>query len=466
MFTYSLVPQKEKSLYIQLYELIKKDILSGKLRGGEKLPSKRAAAKHLGVSVITIENAYAELLGEGYIYSLPKKGYFVSEISALSPAPAPQNPTTAFVRKKENYRFDFSSNGVIPDNFPFSIWTKVMRSTFRDYKAQLMESSPAGGTEVLKQAICTHLKQFRGMEVQAEQIIIGAGTEYLYSLLIQFLGGTNVYALQNPGYARIAKIYESVGVQRVFIPEKADGIDPDALYKSNASIAHLSPSHSFPSGKVMHISERHKLLNWAGEKANRYIIEDDYDSEFRLAGRPLPTLQSMDRSDKVIYINTFTKSLSPTIRISYMVLPPSLVKAFYERLGFYSNTVSTFEQYTLARFMEQGYFEKHINRMRNYYKKLRDLLLAEIQSSSLAASCRISEEAAGLHFLLTVQTDIPDALLKQKAAKAGINISFLSEYYLEAGDTAPAHTIVMNYSAIAQEDIHAAWKALEAVITQ
>ena len=251
----------------------------------------------------------------------------------------------------------------------------------------------------------------------------------------------------------MVKVYNSVGVRTVFVPEDRAGIDVKMLGESGADVAHISPAHAYPSGIVMHASRRNEVLNWANESENRYIIEDDYDSEFRLAGRPLPTLYSLDKSSKVIYVNTFTKSLSPSVRIAYMVLPRGLVEPFYRKLGFYSSTVSAFEQYTLAKFIDEGYFEKHINRMRNYYRKIRNLMLDEIRHSALAARSEVAEQEAGLHFLLKLKTDQSDASLKEKAAKCGLHLSFLSEFYLENAAAAPAHTIVVNYSTLKKEEI-------------
>ena len=465
MFTYTFQSRKKQSLYLQLYQHIKNDITSGKLLPDEKLPSKRAAAKNLGVSVITVENAYAALQSEGYIYSLPKKGFFVSEISKLYHTSAPKSADTEPVLPSApDFTYDFTSNGVIPENFPFSIWAKLMRENFHTLKKDLMMPSPTGGIYALQSAICAHLKQFRDMDITPRQVIIGAGTEYLYSLIIQLLGGEKCYAIQNPGYHKIQKIYRSVGVKTVPILEDAQGMSSAMLKSSEASVAHISPSHAFPSGTVMSISRRHEILNWANETEERYIIEDDYDSEFRLVGKPLPALQSLDKSGRVIYVNTFTKSLSPTIRIGYMVLPSVLADKFYRTLGFYSCTVSAFEQYTLSKFIEEGYFEKHINRMRNYYKKTRNRFLEEIKNSPLSCISEVAEEEAGLHFLLKLNTAAPDAALKEKAAARGINLSFLSEYYLDNLDAAPAHILVMNYSGIAWDTIPDAVKALEKVI--
>lgn len=459
MFTYNLDTKKEKSLYIQLYEYIKKDILEGKLQKDERLPSKRAAAKNLGISVITVENAYNQLLSEGYIYSVAKSGYFVSAIYAPFPAENKGAQKQFFLPRKTNYKYNFASNGVRTQNFPFSVWKKLLKEAF-DNPQEVMLPSDAGGILETREALCKHLKEYRNMSVLPEQIIIGAGTEYLYSLIIQLLGFDKTYATENPGYGKISEIYKANGVKCVYIDTDKNGMRTDKLNESQAQIAHLSPSHHFPTGTVMSAARRYEMLSWTREGDDRYIIEDDYDSEFRFTGKPLPALQSIDSEGKVIYINTFTKSLSPAIRISYMVLPERLVQKFYKKLGFYSNTVSNFEQLTLAYFISRGYFEKHINRMRNYYKKIRNDLLLEIKNSPLSDKLSVLEEEAGLHFLVKVDTGISDKELVKRAEKNSVKISCLSEYYLNNKKSAPEHIVIMNYSAIAKEDISPAIKAL------
>ena len=312
----------------------------------------------------------------------------------------------------------------------------------------------------MRKAIADHLYQFRGIDVSPEQIIIGAGTEYLYGLLIQLFGNEAVYAIEDPGYQKIAQIYTSHGVGLCYIPMDEGGVCTGVLEDSGADILHLSPSHHFPTGRVTPISRRYELLGWASKSDGRYIIEDDYDSEFRLLGRPIPALQSIDVMDKVIYMNTFSKSLSSTIRISYMVLPQKLLKQFYEKLGFYSCTVSNFEQYTLARFISGGYFEKHINRMRNYYRNQRDILLESIRKSPLAGKIKIKEENSGLHFLMELQTEMPDDLLEEKAGRMGLRISCLSAYYHQP-EQAKQHVLVLNYSGIDREKMAEAIEILE-----
>lgn len=467
MLTYSFADIGSDTLYHHLYQCIKQDIISGVLTTGTKLPSKRSFAKNLGVSNITVENAYAQLQAEGYIYSIPKKGFYVQEVSDLThPARPAQLPLPQQQPQQQKYIADLVSNRMNPEQFPFSIWSKLLRETLLNRHRELMETPPWGGVWELRHAICRQLKDFRNMDVSPEQVIVGAGTEYLYGLLIRLLGQQKIYAVENPGYHKIAKIYESSFVACRFIPVSQTGMDVRQLEASGAHVAHISPSHHFPSGIVTPIGTRYELLSWATREEGRYIIEDDYDSEFRLAGKPIPTLQSIDQSERVIYMNTFTKSLSSTIRISYMVLPKHLLELFANKLSFFSGTVSNFEQYTLAQFLEDGYFEKHINRMRTRYRRIRDELLDAIRQSPLASRCEIAEEDAGLHFLLRVNTDLSDARLVQKAKQAGILLSCLSDYYYPMAHDIPSHTVIVNYSALTGREIPEMVRILSACILE
>ncbi|MCD8019404.1 MAG: PLP-dependent aminotransferase family protein [Clostridiales bacterium] len=453
MLTYSFDNLGNTPLYEHLYKCIKNDIANGILTAGMKLPSKRSFAKNLGVSAITVENAYAQLLSEGYIYSVPKKGYYISDFTSEFTHSNPQPsknipvPSTDIV-----YYADFSSNQTRPENFPFSVWAKLMRETMYDKNTELMTKSPSGGILELRQAIAVHLRQFRDIHVEPEQIFVGAGTEYLYGLLIQFLGFDKVYAIENPGYEKIAQIYHSYQVNYQFIDMDAHGIRIDKLEQANADVVHISPSHHFPTGIITPVSRRYELLSWAAKSDSRYIIEDDYDSEFRLTGKPIPALQSIDIMEKVIYINTFTKSLSSTMRISYMVLPRSLAARFLTQMSFYSSTISNFEQYALMRFIREGYFEKHINRMRNYYHKQRDYLLETIKKSPLSSFATITEEDAGLHFLMKIDTDIPDAVIQERVRNKNIRLNSLSQYYNEPTQDVE-HIFIINYSYVEAEHI-------------
>ncbi len=489
MLTYSFSEIGSDSLYEYLYKCIKMDILNGTLAAGDKLPSKRSFAKHLNISTITIENAYAQLQAEGYIYSIPKKGYFTADISTLSipsgkkfTASDFQHPGTAsspalsrnipkdstdsamLLPKSPAAIFaDLQNNQTNPANFPFSVWVKLMREVINSKSTELMTNSPSGGVNELRTAIADHLKQFRGMIVEPQQIIVGAGTEYLYGLLIQLLGHDKIYAVEDPGYQKVAKIYQSNQVSCQFIPMDPQGIRIDALENLNAQVAHISPSHHYPTGIITPISRRYELLAWAAKSESRYIVEDDYDSEFRLMGRPIPSLQSIDVMEKVIYFNTFSKSLSPTIRIGYMVLPQHLVDDFNKRLGFYSCTVSTFEQYTLARFIREGYFEKHINRMRSFYHTQKDVLLKCIKNSPLASLVKITEEDSGLHFLMELNTNLSDGDISKVAAREGIRVVCLSEFYHTKENLMSGmsdHILVINYSGLDPDVIEEAIERL------
>lgn len=460
MLTYSFENKGSDSLYEYLYKKIKNDILSFTLSPGEKLPSKRALAKHLNISTITVENSYAQLMAEGYIYSVPKSGFYVSDISrGKSPNTAERTKTDIVEKNNSSYFADFVNNSTQSNNFPFSTWTKIMREIMSDMSEKLMVRSPSAGVPELRQAISDYLYQFRGINVEPEQIIVGAGTEYLYGLIIQLLGQDKTYALEDPGYQKISKIYDANKVKSVHIDMDDSGIDMDSLEKSRAHILHISPSHHFPTGIVTPISRRYEILSWASKSPDRYIIEDDYDSEFRLLGKPIPSLQSIDVLDKVIYMNTFSKSLSSTIRISYMVLPKPLIAKYDKVLSFYSCTVSNFEQYTLAKFIQDGYLEKHINRMRNYYRGQRDAILQAIKQNPLFSKTTIKEENSGLHFLLEIDTNLPDEILIKKAKDEGINISCLSQYYYDKKRT-KEHTLIINYSGLDNSNIKEAIQGL------
>lgn len=474
MLTYSFSNIGTDSLYSHLYKSIKNDIVNGVLQSGYKLPSKRTFAKNLNISTITIENAYSQLMAEGYIYSIPKKGYFVSSLNDFihvsdktaafdyASSKSESNSGVEAVKSipetsKPEYIADFLSNNINHENFPFSTWAKLLRETISEDKESLMTVSPSGGTFELRTAIANHLLQFRGMNVKPEQIIVGAGTKYLYGIIIQLLGRDMVYAVEDPGYKKISQIYNSNQVVCEFIPVKDDGININSLEDSGADVIHLSPSHHFPTGIVTPVSRRYELLGWAARasKHQRYIIEDDYDSEFRLLGRPIPSLQSIDVMERAIYMNSFSKSLTSTIRISYMVLPQHLMERYDQMLSFYSCTVSTFEQYTLAKFITEGYFEKHINRMRNYYRNLRDILVEEIKNSPMSDYCTILEADSGLHFLLKIDTSLSDETIKLNATKNGLNLSCLSDYYFNNAD-GQEHVLIINYSGIREDTVHEA----------
>ena len=450
MLTYELKKSPGVPLYEALYRCIREDILSGTLEPGEKLPSKRALAQNLEVSKITVEAAYNQLLSEGFIRAHEKVGYFVEAVEHRR-VPAPQIIPAEEPQRKE-YLLDLTGGGT--ENFPFSVWSKLQREVMLDYGEKLLLPLPNQGIPELRQAIADHLAAFRGMHVDPDNILIGAGTDFLYNLLIQLLGRDKTYAVEEPGYGKIRKIYAAGGVACISAPMDNQGVVPRSL--ENAQVLHCSPSHHFPTGLVTSVRRRKELLNWA--KDGRWIIEDDYDSEFRFDAHPKPTMQTLDGAGRVIYMNTFSKSLAPSIRISYMVLPRDLMKEFRRRLGFHSCTVPSFEQYTLARFLSRGHFEKHINRMRKFYRQRRNTVITHLKNSPLAGRLTILEQDAGLHFLVQVQTEHTDRELTQILDKAGIRIQALSEYYHD--NRQDLHCLVVNYSGIKEENLDKAMDSL------
>ena len=455
----------EGPLYEYVYKCVKDDILSGVLKPGEQLPSKRALAGNHGISTITIQNAYDQLISEGYVYTEPRRGYFVSNIEGMTNS-THKIGTVSYdidIPEEKEYRIDFSGNNCDPDNFPFSVWTKISRYVMSEKKNALMKVAPVCGVRELREAIAEHLKSFRGMMVDPNQIIVGAGTEYLYGLLTELIGTEKVYTIENPGYKKLAQIYGQRGIKCHYASMDEDGVTVTELDRTKADVAHICPNHHFPSGITMSASRRYEILSWANERDGRYIIEDDYDSEFRIAGRPIPTLFSIDACEKVIYINTFSKSLSSTIRISYMVLPAHLVRMFYKKMSFYSCTVSNFEQYTLAEFIKKGYFEKHINRMRLFYIRKRRQVMDIIRESDMMDNCEIIENDSGLHFLLKLKTDKNDEDIEEIMLKNGIRIKALSDYYFTDQERKD-HMFIVNYSNLDIDNIKEAMDCLRTAI--
>lgn len=446
MLTYDLDRRGKLARYDYLYRCIREDILAGRLTAGEKLPSKRSLASHLQTAVITVQNAYAQLEAEGYLYTREKRGYYVADVERHPTAPG-RAPARSAPQPQRSWLLDLSSGGSGTEDFPFSVWAKLMRRVLSEEGEALLRATPPNGADALRRAIAQHLYRFRGISAAPEQIVVGAGTEYLYNLIVQLLGREAVYGVEDPGYSKAARIYALGGARAAPVLVDEGGVSLKSLEMSGAQILHTSPNHQFPTGAVTPIGRRQSLLRWAEAREGRYIIEDDYDSEFRFTLRPIPTLQSIDRAGRVIYVNTFSRTLAPSLRISYMVLPKGLTERYRAQLGFYSSTVPAMEQHTLARFLDEGYFEAHINRMRKSYRAQRDAVIDTILQSPLGEHCRVSGEDAGLHFLLTIDTKCTDHVLRADAEGRGVRLSFLSDFALRPG-SAPQHTLVIHYPGI------------------
>lgn len=460
MLSYTFDKDKKLPLYEQLYEFIRDDITAARLKPGERLPGKRPLAGHLGISVITVENAYGRLSEEGYIAAKPRKGFFVEELffneefsKAAPPKPSPSKKNKPLEAQPSGVFADLNSSSTPACLIPLKAWSKISKNA-GDYIASHTNSPvPTGGTLALRSAICAHLKSFRGIIADPRQVIVGAGSEYLYGLAVQLLGANVTFALEDPGYTKLSRIYALHGVKCVFTDsrDKEKKLSEELLI-SGASVAHVSPSHHFPTGRIMSVQKRYDLLAWAGGAPDRFIIEDDYDAEFRFNARPVPSLFGTDKNGRTIYINTFSKTITPELRISYMILPPSLVPVFYEKLGFLSSTVSLLNQYILARFLSEGHFEKHLNRARTYYRRIRDLLISEIRAADKKKKCSILEETSGLHFLLQIDTSKPDDKLARDLLKNGVNISALSSYYSTPGPDVD-HIFLVKYQGLPEEKI-------------
>lgn len=353
-----IIDKTKRPVYLQIYKQLKNDIVSGAFPYGSKLPSKRILASEIGVSTITIEHAYALLCEEGYTEARERSGFVVIF-----------KQTDGFASSEEHEKtVNLTSANIINNNssipsFPVSLLSKTMRKVLSEYQDVILNKSPNLGIIELRNAIKQYLARNRDINVDLDQIVIGAGAEYLYGLIVFLLGNDKVFAIENPSYHKLEQIYQTAGVEVELLPLSDDGIDSIALANSNADVLHTTPYRSYPTGITASASKRHEYIRWAN-KENRYIIESDYGSEFSVSTQPTETLFVLSQNDNVIYLNTFSKTLSPSMRIGYMVLPKKLVKPFEEKLGFYSCTVPTFEQYVLAELIKSGDFERHINRIR------------------------------------------------------------------------------------------------------
>jgi len=463
MFAIFLDRNQKTPLYEQLYKSIRSMIEEGTLQSGEKVPSKRKLSAQLAISLVTVENAYAQLMAEGYLKSLPKSGIFVEhDIQPLFPQKnvQPSIPTQK-PGERETWRYDFRTNVVDPELFPYAQWAKMTREAILSLGHESINEVDPQGAYGLRKAISEYLSVYRGIHSDPAQIIVGAGSEYLLGLVIQLLGPDCVVALENPGYAKIAKTFQSHQITTVPIALDDQGLRIDLLEKSKATLVHLTPSHQFPSGVIMPVGRRSQLLNWASGGANRYILEDDYDSEFRFSGMPIPAMQGMDRNGKVIYFNSFSKSLAPSLRISYMVLPWDLVPRYRKSLTFYACSVPIFEQKMVETWMNGGFFERHVFRMRNAYKERRDLIIQALQGSALSSVISISHHDAGLHFLLHVQNGMNEEELVSSAKNMGVRVYGYSDYFLAPDSELNDATVVIGYSAFPSADIVPAICALE-----
>ena len=452
--TVELRPGSGKCLYEQIYEYVRQEIREGKLRPGERLPSTRSLAEYLQISRSTATLAYDQLLSEGYIASQPYRGYYVcrmEELYQLDTGEKGMDRTAEPVRTRVPYVVDFSPTATDMSQFPFSVWRKINKKVLSEGGGSLFAQGDAQGEYSLRETIGRYLHSSRGVNCTSQQIIVGAGNDYLLLLLEKILGRHVRIAMENPTYKRAYQIFGSFAYEITTVDMDEAGMTVSGLRRSDVTAAYVMPSHQYPTGVLMPIGRRLELLKWANEAPGRYLIEDDYDSEFRYKGKPIPSLQASDTQGRVIYIGTFSKSIAPAIRVSYMVLPQELLERYRQQCYFYSATVSRIDQKVLEEFIGEGYFERYLNKMRKHYKEKHDLLLEGL--ADFEGDFRITGENAGLHLLLTGRKGQMESALVSAAQELGVRVYGLSESLVENNRERPDHTVLLGYGGLEPQDI-------------
>ena len=435
----------KKALYVEVYEQFKRLILEQTFKEHQKLPSKRKLAESLKVSPLTVEAAYQQLIAEGYVYAIEKKGYYVSkQIEFLVQLPHDVSIEIKHEKHEKTYRYQFETNVVDTNMFPNATWAKLSREVISENHHEMLNVTPPQGLEELRIEIAKYLEIYRGMHVTPDRIVIGSGSTSMISMIIEMLGRYRNYGIEKPGFTRIEQIFLAQNTHLEYI-------SVDVLKKKHIQAVHVTPSHQYPLGIVMPISRRIELLNWAMEHKT-YIIEDDYDSEFRFQGKPIPALHSLDQNDRVIYMNTFSKSLAPSFRMSYMVIPQHLMGIYQHMSSYHGCTVPTFEQYVLYKFMNGGFFERHINRMRNHYREKLELIR---QLISPYPWIKLHGDEAGLHFLMEIMTGDTISHIKSKLEKFKIHAVIIEDQQIVNHPC-----LLIGYSGIEMKDIKHAFTNL------
>lgn len=412
-----------KTLYEQLYEYIREEIRTGGFLPEERLPSARFLSDSLQVSRTTVDMAYSQLVAEGYLTARSRSGYFVNATEGLydtGMTTAQEKPGLSVKRTENAFRYDFSPTAIDMTYFPYATWKKITRNILVDAQSQMFALGEPQGDKELRTTICRYLHGSRGVNCEPEQIIVGAGNDFLLLLLEKLLGRHVPVAMENPTYMRAYRIFCSFAYPISLIPMDEKGIRVDRLEESGARVAYVMPSRQYPTGISMPIGRRMELLGWAASQKDRYLIEDDYDSEFRYKGKPLPSLQASDAGGHVIYLGTFSKAIAPAIRVSYMVLPYPLLERYRRECSFFSSTVSRIDQTILNEFIRDGYFERYLNKMRKVYRAKHDLVLREARQWE--ADFVLSGENAGLHVLLTDRKGRTEEGLVRAAAEADVKV--------------------------------------------
>ena len=456
MFPYTLMldPRGREPMYEQLYRAMAEAIRTGNVRNGARLPSKRELCVRLGVSRSTVEAAYELLRAEGYVDARPRSGFFAAEYIAPEPMGeaakdagdiGPRDENRQNIPEKAEADSPFSTSAVDVSAFPYASWAKLYKEVVYNSPELLQRGDPLGEA-ALRRALARLLSEYRGVRCDPEQVVVGSGMETLTGQLLTLFGREAVYAMEDPGYPALERSLRARGRELRYVPMDENGMDGDALAKSGASVAYLTPSHQFPLGITMPASRRSRLLRWAAAEEG-WIIEDDYDSEFRYGGRPISSLQGMDSRGRVIYIGTFSRSLAPAIRLAYMVLPQELLAQWQRLYGRQQPTVSRYEQTVMARFLDEGYYARYIRRVGSLYARRRDALLEALQQID---GLSVSGAEGGVHLLLTLPRYSERELLV-RAAAVGLPMRGLSEF---CRLTPPlSSTLVAGYGGLPTERI-------------
>lgn len=454
---FNLQKKGDKPIYEYLYESIRNDIISGKLKSGDKLPSRRQMALDNGIAEITVANAYAQLVTEGYIESREKSGYFVSPDIDIIPETGSRThkqttcPVKRYLCKKKERAassiINLSNSGLPEETFPFDTWSKLARRSLSEDRGECIKAPEVRGLATLRESIAGYLESSRGFRPDPERIIVGPGSEYLCNVLLTLIDSDAGVALEDPGYRNIGRLFEGSGHKCFHIPVDENGVITSSLKGTGIKLIHVSPSHHFPLGCVMSASRRASLLAWA-EEEKAWIAEDDYDSEFRFEGRPVPPIASYDHA-RVVYMNTFSRTLSPSIRIAYMVLPEELYGKYMEKFMYQSGSVSTLEQLTLASFISEGFYERHLNRVRNLYKKRKKAIFDIALEGELSEYFELEGDGSGMTFIL--KSRIPtDESFVNNLRKQRLLLKPLSEYCFNESEFSKDRFVV-NFGSVTEE---------------
>ncbi len=479
MLDYDMSQRGDLTRYEYLYRCVRDDILSGELAAGDRLPSKRALATHLEVALVTVESAYAQLVAEGFVTARPRSGYYVNLLpqtsSALQRSAASPMPSVRADRQTEQQEgapllADFSRPATRVDSSAANLWERALRQTItQEPRTELFAAQPVQGTERLRAAIADYLHRSRGVAVSPCNIVVGAGAQVIYQMIVCLLGRAPV-AVEDPGYGRVWATYAAGGCPVRFVRADEEGMRVDLLAQTDAAVAHVMPSHQFPTGRVTSAARRFELLGWASAEGDRHIVEDDYDCEFRMSGVPVPPLVAADTAGRVLYVNTFSKSLSSALRLAYLVLPDGLVPLWHERLGFLACTVSVIDQVALARLLESGDYDRHVARYRTQQRRLRDEFLDALAASAVGPRLAFEEADSGLHFVLAVEADgdaaEEESRIAREALAQGIRLAPLGAYAHEhAALPADGYArFVMQYDGLDPKRVERVAEAIAAAI--